>query len=128
MVLAIMAKQHQWTTEFTFVESDKRKAAFLQVAAIDLDLPVKVLKTRAEKTPTQRANIVTARALAPLDTLLKYASLHMTEDGVAIFPKGKTAEDEIVDAKRKWTFDLKTHPSITDPNGTILLVERIARV
>src|SRR5262249_1667392 len=58
------------------VESIHKKAAFLREAAQEIQLPVKVHAVRIEdfgKNTDIRADVVTARALAPLDDLMRLA-------------------------------------------------------
>lgn len=107
--------------ETHLVESDRRKAAFLVEAARALDLPnVTVHAMRIEAMPPAGARVITARALAPLPILLAHASRHLTPGGVALFPKGRTAADELTVAAADWTMQVERFPSRTDPAATIL--------
>ena len=111
----------------TLVESDQRKCAFLRTAVRDLTLPATVLSQRIEEAPPTGADVLTARALAPLTDLLPFAERHLAPEGTALFPKGRTADREIDVARTGWTFDCTAIPSITDPSATVLCLERIAR-
>nr|WP_154336021.1 16S rRNA (guanine(527)-N(7))-methyltransferase RsmG [Paracoccus sp. S-4012] len=108
-------------TKVTLVESDRRKATFLQRTVADLGLAARVICARAEAVEPLAASTVSARALAPLPLLLSYASRHLATDGVAFFPKGASWNDELADARAAWVFDLAVHPSRTG-NGVILEV------
>ena len=66
------------------------------------------------------ADVVTARALAPLDTLVELALPFLGNASIALFLKGREAGVEIADARKRWVFDLKIHPSISDAQGQIL--------
>ena len=110
------------------VESDQRKAAFLRSAIRELDLPAEVHVTRAESEPPLEADVVSARALAPLTGLLGLASRHLAPGGSAIFPKGRDHAAEITAARAHWHFDLVESRSITDPEAAILRIERMRRV
>ena len=109
------------------IESDQRKCAFLRTAKRELGIPAQVLAQRIEQAPPARAQVLTARALAPLSDLLSHAERHLAPGGCALFPKGRTASAEIADARRSWVFDCDETPSITDPDATLLRIERIAR-
>ena len=124
LVLAIL----QPAREVNLVESDKRKAAFLVEASAQLKLPmVRVHACRAENAKLPPLSAITARALAPLATLLPYADKFLAPSGVAVFPKGKTAEKELTEAAQGWHFTCERFPSITNPEATILRLSNIHR-
>jgi 16S rRNA (guanine527-N7)-methyltransferase len=125
MVLAIL----QPDRAFHLVESDKRKAAFLVEASAQLKLPmVRVHACRAENAKLPALSAITARACAPLASLLPYAVKFLAPGGVALFPKGKTAEKELTEAALDWHFTLERFPSATSPEATILRLSNIHRV
>jgi 16S rRNA G527 N7-methylase RsmG len=70
---------------------------------------------------------LTARALAPLDDLLGHAERLLAPDGIAIFPKGRTAEEELTAARRRWTVRAERFASRTDPDATIFRLSEIRR-
>jgi len=125
LVLAIMAQGALPELRMTLIESDKRKATFLSQAARQLVLAVTVLTDRAEAVLPLRADVVTARALAPLVSLCALAARHLTVGGVAIFPKGGQADKEVADAATEWQFQLQHSHSQTDPAGRILILKSI---
>jgi 16S rRNA (guanine527-N7)-methyltransferase len=96
------------------IEADRRKAAFLQTALATLGLPGTVWPERIEKSKTVPADIVTARALAPLTTLLDYAHPFLNEGGFALFAKGVRAEAEIQAAREKWRMEVDILPGSAD--------------
>ena len=125
LVLAILEPGR----EFHLVESDKRKAAFLIEACAQLKQPlVRVHACRAENARLPPLAAITARALASLSSLLPYAAKFLAPGGVALFPKGKTAEKELTEAAQDWHFTLERFPSITNPEATILRLNNIHRV
>jgi 16S rRNA (guanine(527)-N(7))-methyltransferase RsmG len=108
------------------VESDRRKAAFLTEAAAQLGLRhVTVHPLRAETARLPALEIITARALAPLADLLPHAWRFLAPGGCAIFPKGRTAEQELTAAEAAWTFEAERFASHTDPEATILRLTKI---
>ena len=112
--------------ETHLVEADKRKAAFLSQAASQLGLAnVRVHPRRVEAAPLPEAALLTARALAPLPALLRYARPLLAPGGVALFPKGRTAERELTDASRDWIMRVERFPSRTDPASTIFRISEI---
>ena len=126
LVIAILAAEAAPELRVTLVESDQRKAAFLATAARELDLRADVRAERIETLPPLGADVLSARALAPLDTLLGYAARHLAPAGRALFPKGARAAEEIAEARRHWRFDLIRHPSKTAPDSSILEIGAIA--
>ncbi|MGP9788751.1 16S rRNA (guanine(527)-N(7))-methyltransferase RsmG [Roseinatronobacter sp. NSM] len=128
VVCAILATEHMPECRFTLVESDKRKSAFLMVAARELALQIDVLPIRAEDVPVQNAEIVSARALAPLPQLLAWVDRHLADGGIALLPKGKTWEEELATARVDWMFKLVSHISQTDPAARLLAIKELSRV
>lgn len=127
IVLAILSEQTKPDRKFTLLESDQRKCTFLRTVARELTLAVDVVPARLEDAPPHNADVLTARALASLDRLLEAAETHLSPGGVCLFPKGKTADEEMEAARGRWAFDLVKTPSITDPEASLLKVERISR-
>jgi len=125
IVMAILGKTKHPEARFVLIESDQRKATFLRSAARELSLSVFVLAQRVENTEPQAADVVSARALAPLSGLLPLAQRHLKPDGVALFHKGRQAQQEVADARKNWSFELEDHPSFTDPEARILAIQRI---
>jgi 16S rRNA (guanine527-N7)-methyltransferase len=128
LVCAIMAKVDAPNIKFHLVESDLRKATFLRNTAREVDVQVVVHSERIEKMNSLQSDIISARALASLDKLLEFSTLHLNKSGVALFPKGASYHEEIENAKRHWDFDCKKYQSKTDPNSVILKIGNITRV
>ncbi len=127
LVLAAIAIEEAPTAHFRLVESDQRKAAFLRAVIQASDLPATVLDARIESLPPQACDVLTARALAPLDTLLGHAEKHRSPQGICLFPKGETVHNEIAEARRNWRFDPVIHPSLTDPRAAIVEIGALHR-
>lgn len=110
------------------VESDRRKAAFLQTVAGELNLAhVTVHAERVGALKLPPIAVLTARALGPLDKMLPWAETLLAPDGVAIFPKGRLAEEELAAATPGWTMAVERFKSSTEPNATILRISGIRR-
>ena len=109
------------------VESKQKKAAFLRDVAAALSLPAIVHTRRIEEfvaDNTQSFDVVTARALAPLDKLLGYAIPLLKTGAVGLFPKGRDVGAELTQASKSWRIESELIPSKTDPHGRIVLVRR----
>lgn len=108
------------------VEADKRKAAFLTSAAAQLGLTeVEVHARRIEEVRLAPVPLLTARALARLPSLLRYAHRLLAPCGIAILPKGRAAEEELTDAARDWMMRVERFPSRTDSAATIFRISEI---
>jgi 16S rRNA (guanine527-N7)-methyltransferase len=114
--------------EIHLVESDQRKAAFLREAARVMNLPLTIHPERAERLRPFIADVVTARALAGLPDLLDLAERFIGPKTLAIFLKGRTAQDELTLAGKNWTMKSRLCPSLADPGGRIMMLEDLARV
>lgn len=110
------------------IESNGRKAAFLEAAIRETGAPARVRCARIEARPVPPAPAVTARACAPLRKLLAWARPLVATGGRAIFPKGRRVDTELTDARREWIFAHDRHRSLSDPGGAILTVEAFERV
>ena len=109
------------------VEADQRKAAFLRTVSRETT-GFQVVNARIEETPPLDADVISARALAPLPLLLELIARHLKPEVRAILLKGKNAPHEVRDALEHWRFDCETYPSKTDPEAVILSIGDIARV
>jgi 16S rRNA (guanine527-N7)-methyltransferase len=127
IVVAVLAQEMKPDLRVTLVESDLRKATFLRQAAQALDLKATVVSERIESLEPLHADVLSARALAPLTQLLEYADQHLAKNGVAIFPKGARHAEEIADAKTSWAFELDVHSSLSDAEAAILVIRNIHR-
>lgn len=128
LVIAILAAGRSDPIKVTLVEADQRKATFLRTASQQLGLSVITLSERIEKIPPLAAKTLSARALAPLPTLLAYADRHLESSGIALFPKGASWKHEVDLARKDWHFNLEAHPSVTDTDGAVLAVRAISHV
>lgn len=126
LVVAALAVDLAPALQVELVESDARKCAFLQTAGQELDLPVRVTRSRIEDLAPRAADVISARALAPLDRLLGLALPHLAPQGVCLFPKGSGLSAEVAAARAKYRFDLDAIPSQTDPSGVIARIAAIA--
>ena len=113
-------------TRVTLIESDSRKCAFLREVARRTGIAVDILSTRIEVATTQAKldspEVVSARALAPLDRLLGLAAPLFAPSTVGVFLKGRDAAAEIETAAKAWTFAVEMVPSITETTGRVVVI------
>lgn len=125
LVCAIGHDAKSEETEFHLIESDTRKCAFLRQVAQDTGIAVHIRNVRAETIPSLEANVVTARALAPLPRLLPLVHRHMAQGGTALLQKGARHVEELEQARRDWQMDVETLPSVTASDAVILRVRNL---
>ena len=107
----------------TLIEPLQRRVDFLNQVIAELELPIKVVRGRAE-TVKMQFEVVTARAVAPLEKLIQI-SWHMIPKGGCLFAiKGESAAKELAATKLKKGSTAKLH-EISLPN---LPVARVVEV
>jgi 16S rRNA (guanine527-N7)-methyltransferase len=109
------------------VEADSRKAAFLREAVRVTGANLTIRACRIAAVPPHPVDVVTARALAPLDRLLDLASPFVAPRTVCLFPKGEKAGEELTIARKHWTMTASMHHGIADPRGIVLRLDGIFR-
>jgi 16S rRNA (guanine527-N7)-methyltransferase len=126
LVLAILLKDradsHVW-----LVDSLGKRCRFLQEVVEALSLRATVVNGRAEEQRI-KVDVVTARALAPMDRLLGYAQPYLQRGAQGLFLKGEKAEAELIEARKVWQFDSDLSVSRSDPRGRIVSVRSLRRV
>ncbi len=125
VVLAIMlkstAKSHVW-----LIDSLGKRCRFLQEVVDALSLRATVINGRAEDNAVA-VDIVTARAVAPMEKLLGYAQPYLQRGAEGLFLKGEKAEAEVAEARRVWQFEADLSVSRSDPRGRIVSVRSLRR-
>lgn len=110
------------------VESNNKKAAFLREAVRALDLPAKIHAQRIEDFGDSfgdSADVVSARALAPLKTVCDQAVPLIARGAVGLFLKGQDVDAELTEAAKYWSIEAEKVPSKTSPDGCIVVVRSL---
>lgn len=128
LVIAMLAQDTGSPTHVILVESDARKSAFLRTVIRETGVAATVVTERIETTASLAADVLSARALASLSSLLAHAERHLAPGGTALFPKGATWQQELAEAQSKWQFTSRVDKSSTDPSAVILRVTGVSRV
>ena len=126
-VVAILAKELAPDMTTTLIESDQRKSVFLRTVLRETGVSGTVLPERIEAAEPQSANVVSARALADLPSLLTYFHRHAGEEAEGLFMKGSRWKEEIPKAQEQWNFDFKAVSSRTQPDAVILKIAGVQR-
>ena len=122
LVLALMAQDAGLSLQVHLVESDTRKCAFLQEVARQLSVPVQIHNCRIEALSPLSADVITARALSNLPTLLRISEPLWKNSTQGLFLKGARAQEELALLPKGWAF--QTFPSQTDPSGVIINIRK----
>src|SRR5262245_46165326 len=117
----------------TLIDSNARKCAFLREVVrqtgIAASVTVDILSTRIEAAATQARlrgpDVISARALAPLDKLVALAAQLSSAHTVGLFLKGRDTAAELEAAEKMWTFKAELVPSRTDPDGRVIVVRNL---
>ncbi len=122
LVLAIMGG-----AEVHLIESQGRRCVFLREALRATGTSAVVHQARIESVAPISADVVTARACAPLPRLLTYAAEFLASEGCCLFLKGQDVEGELTDTHKNWKLVVNRHQSLSDPSGVVLRVEDVSR-
>jgi 16S rRNA (guanine527-N7)-methyltransferase len=125
-VIAIVLTEREGS-HIDLIESNRKKAAFLQSTLGQLKVPARVYPRRIEDVYglVQVPEIVTARALAPLPALLGLVSPWLSAGACGLFHKGRDYRSEVKESVQHWTFDLLEHRSIVDPESVVLEIRNL---
>jgi 16S rRNA (guanine527-N7)-methyltransferase len=127
LVCATIAESTGRRIAFTLVDADGRKAAFLREASRALRLDVDIVQCRIEDVSIPPQDMISARALAPLERLVGFAAPLCHHGSALLFPKGRQADLELTRARRAWHIRAVRVPSLTDPEATILKLSEVSR-
>ena len=123
LILAILSKDrpdvHVW-----LIDSLQKRCRFLQTVVDELALPATVVWGRAEEQAL-KVDVVTARAVAPMEKLLGYAQPYLSRGAQGLFLKGEKAEQELKDAAKSWHVDAELTVSRSDPRGRIVTIRSL---
>ena len=109
----------------SLIEPLQRRVDFLNEAISELHLPVEVIRGRAEIVKKQ-FEVVTARAVAPLEKLMQISWQMIPRGGCLLAIKGEQAEVELSSTKLKKGATAKLH-QISLPNLPVARVVCITK-
>lgn len=108
----------------TLVDSDQKKCAFLSEAKrVTSCNNVEIMCSRIESLAGSW-DVVTARALAELQQLLRWSQEFSHPKTCGIWLKGKDWKAELEDAKKQFLFDFSTTPSKTNAEAVIIITTK----
>jgi len=108
-------------TRVLLVESRARRIAWLREASEALGLGnVTVLGQRLELVKSLPVSVISARAFAPLDKLLRLSARFSTADTLWLLPKGRSARQELHELTG-WDHSFHVEQSLTDSQAGIIV-------
>ena len=111
----------------TLVEERRLRADFLRRAAESLGVAVEIITGRVERLPKRPFDVISARAFAPLDRLLRLGTGLSTTKTLWLLPKGRNAQSELEALDPSWQGDFRLEPSVTDVDARIIVAEGVRR-
>ena len=110
----------------TLIEPRRLRAEFLGRVVETLSLDARVHHGKAESVAGS-FDVVTARAVAALSKLLDISHHLSTGKTLFLFPKGKSAESELAEAKRTWQAAFHVERSAVDADSLIIVARDVRR-
>ena len=112
--------------EVHLFEKSVRKCEFLEQAKNFSNNKIIVRNENLNEIKKENFDIIVSRALADLNTLLRFSKNLSTKNTKLLFLKGKKIYNEIEEAKKYWHFDYKLIDSITSDEGKIIEITSFA--
>jgi len=115
-----------WPGRMALVEPRKRRADFLRDCAERLGVAdrVTVHASKIEAVDV-KADVISARAVATVENLLRAAFHCGTQETRWLLPRGRLDEREIKTLKRQWRFVFHVEHSITSADSSIVILDRV---
>lgn len=111
----------------TMIEPRRLRVDFLNRCIDDLALDgTSVLQAKAERVDVDPADVISARAVARLDTLLTATAGFTMPATQFVLPKGQGAQSEVAAARRTWQGKFHVEQSIVDPTSGIIIATQVA--
>jgi 16S rRNA (guanine527-N7)-methyltransferase len=114
------------TGPVALVEPRRLRAEFLSRAVHELVLEDRttVICLKAQNV-VGKYGVITARAVASVETILRM-TIHLSRPGtVWVLPKGRKAKSELAEARRNWHCDATSEGSLTDPESEVLVLRNV---
>jgi len=125
IIVKILMENENLKGNIILIEKSPKKSNFLKDLCIKLDLKIKIENKRLEIYDFLETSTVVSRAFKSiLDTFdIIYRNIENIKELVLL--KGKTYQQEIDDAKKKYTFELEKFRSITSDESSIIKIKNI---
>ena len=127
VILKILMDYNKIDGNITLIEKSPKKCKFLKDLTDKLDLTTKIVNLKIENFKLNKISTIVSRAFK--NTVDTMDILFKNNDKIEsiILLKGKTYQQELEDAKKKYTFDVEKFRSITSDESFILKITNIKR-
>lgn len=109
------------------IEPRRKRVEFLSQVVAKLALDAEILCTSAARCRRSPAAIVTARAVASLDSLFMDGAGFSDPSTLWLLPKGRSAQSELADARGTWHGVFHVEPSMTASDSSIVVAREVRR-
>lgn len=117
LVIAALQPQRQ----ITMVDSRRLRTDWLERAAQAMGLDnARVVLAKVEDLPQAQYSVISARAFAPLEKLLRVSVRFSTPDTLWLLPKGAKARHEVDMLPKKWRHTFHVEQSLTDSAAGVI--------
>ena len=127
VILKILMDYNKKVVNITLIEKSPKKCEFLRDLTDKLDLNIKIVNLKIENFKLNKISTIVSRAFK--NTVDTIDILFKNNDKIEsiILLKGKTYQQELEDAKKKYTFYAEKFRSITSDESFILKITNIKR-
>jgi 16S rRNA (guanine527-N7)-methyltransferase len=125
VILKILMDYNKIDGNITLIEKSPKKCKFLQDLTGKLDLKIKIVNLKIENFKLNKISTIVSRAFK--NTVETIDILFKNNDKIEsiILLKGKTYQQELENAKKKYTFDVEKFRSITSDESFIIKITNI---
>jgi 16S rRNA (guanine527-N7)-methyltransferase len=125
VILKILMDYNKIDGNITLIEKSPKKCKFLKDLTDKLGLNIKILNLKIENFNLNKISTIVSRAFKnTVDTMdILFKNNNKIESIILL--KGKTYQQELEDAKKKYTFDAEKFRSITSDESFILKITNI---
>jgi 16S rRNA (guanine527-N7)-methyltransferase len=125
IIVKILMENEHLRGNIILIEKSSKKSKFLRDLCLKLNLKVKIENRRLEVYDFLKTSSVVCRAFkSTLDTInILYRNVENISELVLL--KGKTYQQEVDEAKKKYTFELEKFRSITSDDSSIIKIKNI---
>ena len=127
VILKILMDYNKKIVNITLIEKSPKKCKFLKDLTNKLDLTTKIVNLKIENFKLNKISIIVSRAFKNTADTMDVLFKNNDKIKGIILLKGKTYQQELEDAKKKYTFDVEKFRSITSDESFILKITNIKR-
>ena len=125
VLLRILMDDKKISGNITLIDKSSKKCKFLQDLSDKLSLTLKIANLKIENYKFDKISTVVSRAFKKTIDIIDILLRNNDKIRNIILIKGKTYQQELEDAKKKYTFDVEKFRSITSDESYILKINNI---